>query len=206
MKHIIGLVVGLCFLMQTMAQDYDVSVRGMGAGKAKLNITSDGTSYQAILKLYPNLLASLAGVGNWVDSSKGKIIQGHFQPSVYQRTDGKKRLLSVKFVGEQAQVNNDDGSKTLSISSIGQDPMSQIAQIQYDLKADQLSPSYYLVTDNNQRLYYSRLVKTGGTTQVILSQEKGGDRTIILWFDANLQLIRMKKTKRGKVDFDMTKR
>lgn len=205
-NQLLGLLFGLGFSLLAGAQDYDVSVRGMSAGKANLTMTSDGKSYQTTLKLFPNLIAKMAGVGNWVDSSQGKIVKGHFQPVHYQRTDGNQRLLSVKFMGKKAQVNNEDGKKTLRIHRLGQDPMSQIAQIQYDLKKGKRLADYYLVTDKNQRLYHSQLLKKGQNTQVSLIQEKGGERTITLWFDNHQQLLRMKKTKRGKTDFDMVRR
>ncbi len=205
MKKIL-LAVGLCFTLFVSAKDYHVTVKGINAGKASFTIQQDGQNYQTTLKLYPNLIASLAGVGNWVDSSKGKVVNGHFQPSFYQRQDGGKTLLSVKFAGKKVKVSNEDGNGSIKINALAQDPMSQIAQIQSDLKRNKLSKIYYLVTDKNQRLFTSKLVKTKNSNKVILTQAKGGKRKLVLWFDHNFQMTRMKKLKRGKVDFDMIKK
>lgn len=200
------LAVGLCFTLFVSAKDYRVTVKGINAGKASFTIQQDGQNYQTTLKLYPNLIASLAGVGNWVDSSKGKVVNGHFQPSLYQRQDGGKTLLAVKFAGKKVKVSNEDGNGSIKINALAQDPMSQIAQIQSDLKRNKLSKTYYLVTDKNQRLFTSKLVKTKNSNKVILTQAKGGKRKLVLWFDNNFQMTRMKKLKRGKVDFDMIKK
>ncbi len=200
------LVFTLPVSVQASEKVYRVSFKGINAGKAKFSIQENGMNYQATLKLYPNFLASVAGVGNWVDSSKGWIVNGHFEPKVYQRTDGKKTLLSVKFSGKKVKVANKDGKRTININVLAQDPMSQIAQIQSDLKRNQLAKKYYLVTDKNQRLFTSQLVKMKNKSKVILTQANGGKRQLVLWFNQQFQLTRMKKIKRGKVDFDMVEK
>ncbi|PID66076.1 MAG: hypothetical protein CR975_04750 [Gammaproteobacteria bacterium] len=208
MRQLRGLFIVIslfCLLLQQAlaANTYQVTVKGQKAGRAVLSIQQDDSTYQVKLSLFPVLLAKMFGIDDMTETAKGVVRNGHLYPQHYQRLDKKDQpLLSVKFGGQQAHIDSaEDGKKTLPIHKKGQDPLSQMAQIAYDLKHDTLQDSYYLVTENSQQRYAAK--KQG--QKVTLTQQPSKKRQLILWFDAQYQLIKMQKNKKDKVHFLMEK-
>lgn len=191
----------------TLAASYSVKVKGRSAGRAELTFTQDAQQYAVKLGLYPIALAKVFGIDDMIESAKGSIKNGQYQPKVYQRQeiDGKK-LLNVVFSANHVKVNNKKGNSQFDIHPRGQDPLSQIAQIKHDLASQSLADSYYLVTDSNQRQYLVKQQTTSDGYHVELTEKDGGERVINLWFDAQFELQRMEKRKRGKSDFDMRRK
>ncbi|MGY0399388.1 MAG: hypothetical protein ACWIPH_05530 [Ostreibacterium sp.] len=190
------------------AVNYKVSIKGVSAGSCTFTIHSDTTSYQVDLLLYPSLLAKMFGIDDMKDISNGVIKNNHFYPKSYSRVSlkGNKTLFTVEFLGEQAKFLLKGKSITKDINLMGQDPLTQIAQIQFDLRQSALASKYYLVTEDTQRVYAAVLQKTANGDKVILTQILNADRIITLWFDNEIELQRMQKQKRKKIDFDMVRK
>lgn len=199
------MIMALLLLVNTsFADNYSVKVKGTKAGKATLTFSEEGGSYQVKLSLFPATLAKMFGIDDMVESAVGKVSKGHYYPVRYQRkeTDGKV-LMSVDFTSQNVRVKNKKGSRQFTVRKDGQDPLTQILQIRYDLQHRQLKQAYYLVTDSNQRRYRVKRVEEKNGEQIQLTEMPSGDRVITLWFDRQLVLQRMEKTKRGKRDFDI---
>lgn len=196
----------LC-LNTTWAASYSVKVKGIPAGRAELTVTQDEQHYAVKLGLYPVALAKGFGIDDMLESAEGKIRNGHYHPNAYQRQeiDGKT-LLNVVFSDNHVQVKNKKGDRQFAVHPRGQDPLSQMLQIQRDLAAQSLADSYYLVTDSNQRQYVAKLQPTSDGYHVKLTEKNNADRVLNLWFDSQFELQRMEKRKRGKSDFDMRKK
>lgn len=205
MKSFFSLLCGIVFSMQlaVAATTYQVTVKGQKAGRAVLSMTEVGSDYQVKLALFPVMLAKMFGIDDMTEVAKGVIRKGRLYPQSYQRLDKKgKPLLAVKFNDKQAHVDSkEDGKKTLNIDALGQDPLSQMAQIRLDLKNGSIQPDYYLVTDNSQQRYTA----TQSGKKVTLTQQPSKNRQLILWFDASYDLVKMQKNKKGKVQFFMEK-
>lgn len=185
---------------QLFAQQYEVTVKGQRAGKAELQMDVSDNSYHVELAVYPNGLAKLFGIDDMIDSASGTLKKGHYYPKAYGRKEVEgKQLLSVDFSSNQVNTTGKDGAKQFTIETMAQDPLTQILQIQTDLKNQQLASHYFLVTENNQQRYDA----TKTSDKVVLKQQGKGTRMISLWFDKDYQLTRMQKQKRGKVQFDM---
>ncbi len=183
---------------------YQVSVKGHRAGEATLAITAEADAYQVVLTLYPNAVAKLLGIDDMREMAVGHINERHYYPKRYDRkTLNGEQLLSVDFYGKQAHIEKDGHSSKLPISLDGQDPLTQIAQIQYDLLHGKLAKFYTLVTEKKLRKYQADLSNKKQWRVVTLTQQPKGERVLKLWFDKHGLLQRMQKNKRGKKDFDM---
>ncbi|MPV85155.1 hypothetical protein [Ostreibacterium oceani] len=195
------------------AQQYDVTVKGVNAGKAALQYEINASTYAVSLALYPSGVAKLFGVDDMQEKAAGVIKANQFYPESYGRyplssggdTTGEP-LLSVAFIDDMLEVREADGYERLPLMQSGQDPLTQILQIQQDIAKGQLRSEYILVTDTNQRTYVATLDQQANTNQVQLTQAAGGERVIKLWFDVNNTLLKMQKIKRGKIDFEIIKR
>lgn len=185
--------------------NYTVKVKGQSAGRATLAITlTDDQRYQVNLSLYPIALAKLFGINDMVETARGQFKAGHYYPDTYQRKKANgELLLKVVFLDKQVSSVGEKGKHRFTIDVKGQDPLTQLAQIQYDLSHQQLAEQYGLVTEKQQRDYWVKQHKTEQGYQIVLREKLTGDRVITLWFDKQFQLQRMEKTKRGQRDFDM---
>lgn len=185
------------------AREYTVSVRGISAGKANLSIQQTGGAYQAQLTLYPNMVAKMFDINDMREVAVGKIIEGKLVPSSYKREElSGKVLLSVEFFDKQVKVDEQGEKRNFRIEKFAQDPLSQIIQIQHDLKAGKVAWGYYTVTDKAQ--YYSDARQKG--RQINLTQTNKSGDMVSLWFDEGYELTRMLKRSEGKVVFDMKQR
>lgn len=184
----------------SFAQSYAITYKGISAGKAKLSISSQANRYRVELALFPAALAKLSGIDDMVESAEGAIKAGHFYPKSYRRIDNDGNLLlTVTFNGKSAKIQEGEASKTLAIAALGQDPLSQMAQIQHDLQAGTISAQYILVTERNQKVY--KAVREGNV--VTLTEHPSKNRRLKLWFSDDYQLDKMQKIKKGKVQFAM---
>lgn len=204
MKYL--LIVVTLWMNASMAASYSVKVKGRTAGKAALSFSENQSKYTVKLALYPIALAKMFGIDDMIESASGSIHQGHYRPEVYLRKeiDGKT-LLKVVFSGRQVDINNKKGKRQFTIHALGQDPLTQILQIKYDLSRQALADSYYLVTDSNQRQYKVKQQQNAKGYHVTLTEHPAGDRVLNLWFDKYFSLQRMEKRKRGKSDFDIVR-
>lgn len=185
------------------SNQYEVTVKGQKAGQAVLSISQNDQDYQVKLALFPVLLAKMFGINDMTETAKGVVRKGHLYPQSYRRLDKKgNSLLTVKFAKQQANINSrKDGEKSLEIATLGQDPLSQMAQIRLDLKNGAVKSTYYLVTDSAQQSYSA--VQQG--KKVTLTQQPSKNRQLILWFDEAYELVKMQKNKKGRVQFLMEK-
>lgn len=184
---------------------YTVKVKGQSAGRATLSFTlSADQQYKVNLSLYPIALAKLFGINDMVETAEGQFKAGYYYPKTYQRkkTNGEV-LLKVEFLPQQVRSVGEKGVHQFIIETKGQDPLSQLAQIQYDLSHQKLAKQYVLVTEKQQRNYQVKNKVTVQGHQVVLREETTGDRLINLWYDKQFKLQRMEKIKRGQRDFDM---
>ncbi len=200
------LFVLLCFVSLSQADEYNVTVKGNSAGKAKLDMVVGDKNYAVNLTLHPNIMAKMFGIADMRDSSKGIVKNGHYYPKTYRRQTLKgNSLFAVDFLGKQAKQTHKGKTRTVNIDPKGQDPLTQIAQIQYDLRHNKLASRYHLITEKKQRLYLANLQNVSGGKLVVLKQSPQPKRIIRLWFNRQGKLLRMQKEKRGKIDFDMSK-
>ncbi|MBS9778213.1 MAG: hypothetical protein KGV50_05555 [Gammaproteobacteria bacterium] len=192
------------FVFSSHATEYKVTVKGHSAGSARLLISTTQENYKVSLVLLPSMLAKMFGIDNMEDSSSGTIMKGHFYPSLYCRAtlDGKK-MFSVSFDKGVAKKNIEGKFSEVDINTLGQDPLTQIAQIQYDLTKGVLAERYILITEKTQRTFVTKRIISDTENMVVLTQTPKSDRIIQLWFDDKYSLNRMQKIKRGKIDFDM---
>lgn len=196
---------GVLLLLSAVAQarEYSVSVKGISAGKATLSIQQTEETYKVQLTLYPNMMAKMFDIDDMREVSEGTIIDGHAFPNHYKREElSGKQLLSVAFLNDKVNINKEGEKKHFSIEKMAQDPLSQVVQIQRDLKAGRVAWGYYTVTDRAQ--YYSIAKQKGRQIDLIRQKKKGS--VVSLWFDKNYELTRMRKTSGGKVSFDMRQR
>lgn len=194
------------FVTVLSAHDYRVAVKGQQAGKASLTINVDHDQYHVNLALFPSGLAKLF-LSDMVDSSRGVIQQGHFYPRRYERQEKKGQVLfSVDFNNTQATLMNKGKTQTLTVKSMGQDPLTQIVQIANDIKHKRLANQYDLITEKSQQQYRAESKPTNKGYHIVLTQQPNSDRIIHLWFDSAQVLTRMHKIKRGKSQFDMRKK
>lgn len=202
---------GFCFLclwqQSAWAETYTASYKGF-SGRAELDIVQDATDYRVTLAIYPDSLLAKLAISSLVDSSQGTINQGHYTPGSYRRVkNGDKPMLSVDFLGDKVSVVDKNGSKEMAISALGQDPLSQIVQIQHDLRLGQLQSAYYLVTNHNERRYdvsWNQQSANAGY-QVTLTEHPSKHRVLQLWFDETLTLKKMQKVKNGELDLQIDK-
>ncbi len=183
---------------------YDASYKGF-SGSATLAFSQEGGHYTAELAMRPGLAWRVV-ISSIVDSVEGTFDNGHFKPTHYRRIkNGKSTMLDVAFAGENVTTIDDEGEKkTFSVSADGQDPLTQIVQIQYDLKHNQLKPVYHLVTDRNQRNYAA--TQQGAEVTLIEQGTKKPRRFVLSFADNGDTLIKMEKFKKGKSELTITKK
>lgn len=200
-KYLLFVILGYFVQLAAAADTYQVTVKGQKAGRAVLSMVQDDKYYQVKLSLFPVLLAKMFGIDDMTEAAKGVVRKGQLYPKSYQRLDKKgKSLLTVSFSKSSAKISSEEnGEKIMKIHLKGQDPLSQMAQIRYDLKKGGLQPTYYLVTDSTQQRY---VAKRKGH-KVTLTQEPTKNRQLILWFDETYKLVKMQKNKKGKIQFLM---
>ncbi len=180
---------------------YHASYKGM-SGDANYTVNEENGTYRATLSIIPNNLLVKMAVGSLSDNVSGSFADGRFYPSYYQREKNGQTDLSVTFGNQQVTVSEDGEKKQFSISPFGQDPLSQMAQVQYDMQHGQLQSEYHLVTNSSQRTYS---VSRQGN-RVILTEKPSKYRQLILEFDNNAStLLKMQKHKGGKLKFFMEK-
>lgn len=193
------------------SESYSASYKGF-SGRAELSIEENNTNYQVVLAIYPQSLLAKMAISSLVDSSQGNIRQGRYYPQRYRRVkNGDKQMLAVSFADNKATVIDKRGSKAITLSALGQDPLSQIVQIQHDLRLGTLQPAYYLVTNRSERRY--NVVSATGKSdkgamqkyQVTLVEHPSKNRTLHLWFDEALRLTKMQKFKHGELDLQIEK-
>ncbi len=189
------------------AAEYKVSIKGHSAGTAKLLMATEQDRYEVSLTLFPNAVVRMFGIKGMSDVSRGSLVDGHYFPRSYRRTDTSGKLLfSVDFDNDVAKKKNKGKVSVVGINPNGQDPLTQIAQITHDLQKGALAPEYHLITEKTQRVFTAKLTHSDGKKLVVLTQKPKSDRIIKLWFDGDLHLYRMQKRKRGKMDFDMVEK
>ncbi len=200
------LLLSMCAISLLQAAEYSVKVKGTNAGKAELNFVVGENSYSADLTSHPNMLAKMFGITDMRDSSKGVIQNGHYYPKTYRRHTLKgKKLFAVDFLGGQAKKTNKGKTATMKTNPLGQDPLTQLAQIKNDILQGQLASEYHLITEKSERAFVATQEATKNNHLLItLTQTPTGKRIIRLWFDQQGELLRMQKEKNGKIDFDMT--
>ncbi len=183
---------------------YDASYKGF-SGSATLEFSQNGGHYKAELAMRPGLAWRVI-ISSLVDSVEGSFENGHFKPAHYRRIkNGDSIMLDVAFADDKVTTTNDEGKKrTFSISADGQDPLTQIVQIQYDLKHNQLKPVYHLVTDRNQRNYTA--TQQGSQVTLIEQGTKKPRRFVLSFTSDGDTLIKMEKFKKGKSELTIQKK
>ncbi len=181
---------------------YKAHYKGVeGEAEYVVNKGSNG-HYSAELSIVPDNFLLKMTVGSLVDKVSGQFRNGHFYPENYHRKADDEIALSVDFLDDNAYISDDKGNRQFPISQLGQDPLSQIAQIQFDIQNHQLQSSYYLVTNKKQRRYEAQQVGN----KVILNEYPSRKRQLILWFDSSAStLLKMQKNKGPRRDFVMEK-
>lgn len=211
LRGIFSLFLITLFISNANADSYSVKIKGISAGTAVFTSEQKGGVYSVKLALYPNFLARLK-IGDLVESSTGTFKNGHFYPTHYRRTDENgNTLLGVKFVNTMVDVQKEGKfARKFGIEKKGQDPLSQIVQIQHDLKNAKLAQNYYLVTDKSQKKYAAQLSRDKQGVLVTLTEQPSQYRQIKLWFSNDFSLIKMQKNKNknGKIkeDFSITQK
>lgn len=210
MQHLLFLrrarvtLLGLCVIFSVLSAQakplhYQVSVKGRHAGEAIWQVTQTEDRYEITLELHPIALAKILGIDDMTEKTSGTHSKGYYQPQYYQRVDMKgKSLLDVRFMPSQIQVKDKKGERQVQIPKAGQDPLTEMLQLQSDYRANRLQPVYHLVTESSVRAYHA--VQKGQQIQLTTEDKK---RQLILWFDKNGAIKRMQKIKNGNIEFDM---
>ncbi len=201
-----SILIGLITAQAALAEGYSASYKAHYKdveGEAKYTISQDSDGHYSVeLSIVPDNFLLKLTVGDLVDKVSGQFKGGHFYPESYQRKTDGEVTLNVDFIDNIAYVFDSKGKRQFPVSQLGQDPLSQIAQVQFDMGNRRLQPSYYLVTNKNQRRYDA--IREGD--KVVLSEYPSRKRQLTLWFDTYAtRLLKMQKNKGPKKSFFMEK-
>ena len=206
--------------LQSYIAEYDLSVRGVGAGRMRHEAVFTERSYRVTADGTPSLAAKMLGFGQIREKAEGKIAGDRVIPTYYRRDmqGNDNQHLSYDYAnavnGEiQAIVGAQNKTLRVNPNEPALDILALVVQSLLDVERGHIGEhNYTLINEDRVRSYQvSQLPdetwqnnKNGRTLKIkVFLQTSGNRQTKIYFAEEPLRLVKLQQLKDGESRFSL---
>ena len=206
--------------LQSYIAEYDLSVRGVGAGRMRHEAVFTERSYRVTADGTPSLAAKMLGFGQIREKAEGKIAGDRVIPTYYRRDmqGNDNQHISYDYAnavnGEiQAIVGAQNKTLRVNPNDPALDILALVVQSLLDVERGHIGEhNYTLINEDRVRSYQvSRLpdetwqdAKSGKTLKIKVFLQTSGNRQTKIYFAENpLRLVKLQQLKDGESRFSL---
>lgn len=196
---------------------YDISVRGVNAGRATYEVRLSDHSYQVETQIKPSLAAKMLGFGKITEQAYGEIEAGHVLPKKYQRTmegDSQYRLVyDYKLMNQEIEAQIGNTQTVLKYDEHVQplDILALIVQSLLDEEHQRVAEQYSLINEDKIRTYSVAAMPnerwqthSGEAVDVVAYKQTSGNRRTKIYFANHpLRLVKLVQYKDDEARFSL---
>ena len=206
--------------LQSYIAEYDLSVRGVGAGRVRHEAVFTERSYRVTADGTPSLAAKMLGFGQIREKAEGKIAGDRVIPTYYRRDmqGNDNQHISYDYAnavnGEiQAIVGAQNKTLRVNPNDPALDILALVVQSLLDVERGHIGEhNYTLINEDRVRSYQvSQLPdetwqdnKNGRTLKIkVFLQTSGNRQTKIYFAEERLRLVKLQQLKDGESRFSL---
>ncbi len=206
--------------LQSYIAEYDLSVRGVGAGRVRHEAVFTERSYRVTADGTPSLAAKMLGFGQIREKAEGKIAGDRVIPTYYRRDmqGNDNQHISYDYAnavnGEiQAIVGAQNKTLRVNPNDPALDILALVVQSLLDVERGHIGEhNYTLINEDRVRSYQvSQLPdetwqdnKSGRTLKIkVFLQTSGNRQTKIYFAEEPLRLVKLQQLKDGESRFSL---
>ena len=206
--------------LQSYIAEYDLSVRGVGAGRVRHEAVFTERSYRVTADGTPSLAAKMLGFGQIREKAEGKIAGDRVIPTYYRRDmqGNDNQHLSYDYAnavnGEiQAIVGAQNKTLRVNPNDPALDILALVVQSLLDVERGHIGEhNYTLINEDRVRSYQVNQLpdetwqdnKNGRTLKIkVFLQTSGNRQTKIYFAEEPLRLVKLQQLKDGESRFSL---
>ena len=206
--------------LQSYIAEYDLSVRGVGAGRVRHEAVFTERSYRVTADGTPSLAAKMLGFGQIREKAEGKIAGDRVIPTYYRRDmqGNDNQHISYDYAnavnGEiQAIVGAQNKTLRVNPNDPALDILALVVQSLLDVERGHIGEhNYTLINEDRVRSYQVNQLpdetwqdnKNGRTLKIKVFLQTSGNRQTKIYFAENpLRLVKLQQLKDGESRFSL---
>ena len=206
--------------LQSYIAEYDLSVRGVGAGRVRHEAVFTERSYRVTADGTPSLAAKMLGFGQIREKAEGKIAGDRVIPTYYRRDmqGNDNQHISYDYAnavnGEiQAIVGAQNKTLRVNPNEPALDILALVVQSLLDVERGHIGEhNYTLINEDRVRSYQVNQLpdetwqdnKNGRTLKIkVFLQTSGNRQTKIYFAEEPLRLVKLQQLKDGESRFSL---
>ena len=206
--------------LQSYIAEYDLSVRGVGAGRVRHEAIFTERSYRVTADGTPSLAAKMLGFGQIREKAEGKIAGDRVIPTYYRRDmqGNDNQHISYDYAnavnGEiQAIVGAQNKTLRVNPNDPALDILALVVQSLLDVERGHIGEhNYTLINEDRVRSYQVNQLpdetwqdnKNGRTLKIkVFLQTSGNRQTKIYFAEEPLRLVKLQQLKDGESRFSL---
>ncbi len=206
--------------LQSYIAEYDLSVRGVGAGRVRHEAVFTERSYRVTADGTPSLAAKMLGFGQIREKAEGKIAGDRVIPTYYRRDmqGNDNQHISYDYAnavnGEiQAIVGAQNKTLRVNPNDPALDILALVVQSLLDVERGHIGEhNYTLINEDRVRSYQVNQLpdetwqdnKNGRTLKIkVFLQPSGNRQTKIYFAEEPLRLVKLQQLKDGESRFSL---
>ena len=206
--------------LQSYIAEYDLSVRGVGAGRMRHEAVFTERSYRVTADGTPSLAAKMLGFGQIREKAEGKIAGDRVIPTYYRRDmqGNDNQHISYDYanaVNGEIQAIIGAQNKTLRVNpnDPALDILALVVQSLLDVERGHIGEhNYTLINEDRVRSYQVNQLpdetwqdnKSGRTLKIkVFLQTSGNRQTKIYFAEEPLRLVKLQQLKDGESRFSL---
>ncbi len=206
--------------LQSYIAEYDLSVRGVGAGRVRHEAVFTERSYRVTADGTPSLAAKMLGFGQIREKAEGKIAGDRVIPTYYRRDmqGNDNQHISYDYAnavnGEiQAIVGAQNKTLRVNPNDPALDILALVVQSLLDVERGHIGEhNYTLINEDRVRSYQVNQLpdetwqdnKNGRTLKIkVFLQTSGNRQTKIYFAEEPLRLVKLQQLKDGESRFSL---
>ncbi|MFC2752790.1 MAG: hypothetical protein ACFN9G_05540 [Cardiobacterium sp.] len=206
--------------LQSYIAEYDLSVRGVGAGRMRHEAVFTERSYRVTADGTPSLAAKMLGFGQIREKAEGKIAGDRVIPTYYRRDmqGNDNQHISYDYAnavnGEiQAIVGAQNKTLRVNPNDPALDILALVVQSLLDVERGHIGEhNYTLINEDRVRSYQVNQLpdetwqdnKNGRTLKIkVFLQTSGNRQTKIYFAEEPLRLVKLQQLKDGESRFSL---
>ena len=206
--------------LQSYVAEYDLSIRGVGAGRVRHEAFFNDLGYRVEATGNPSLAAKMLGYGQIHEKAEGRIAGDRVIPGSYRREmQGKENQFVYYNYGDvangriQAVIGSQNKELHVNPNEPALDILALVVQSTLDVERGRAGEhKYTLVNEDRVRSYEVAQLpdekwkdgKSGRTVPVKVFVQTSGNRQTKIYFGENpLRLVKLQQLKDGEARFTL---
>ncbi|MDO4642938.1 MAG: DUF3108 domain-containing protein [Cardiobacteriaceae bacterium] len=223
-RYMLAIIAFFCSItaaaLQSYIAEYDLTVRGVGAGRVRHEVFFTDKSYRIETTGTPSLAARMLGFGQIREKAEGKIVADKIMPVSYRREmQGKEnQFLSYDYadaVNGQIHAIVGSESKVLRVNpnEPALDILALVAQSLLDVERGRIDVrNYTLISEDRVRSYQISTLPNETWKDInnnkiikvkVFLQTSGNRQTKIYFAEEPLRLVKLQQLKDGESHFTL---